>query len=114
MSLQLLMIDTLRVFPKWLLRAFAGPAPVIDGNTLDMNMHVLATLSAKGNKGSAAQSLKATTGAMVINLCSVSSIHGIPLLAVYSATKFYVDGLTQALNIEWQDDDIFVTCVKPP
>lgn len=58
--------------------------------------------------------LKATPGAMVINLCSVSSIHGIPLLAVYSATKFYVDGLTQALNIEWEDDDIFVTCVKPP
>lgn len=58
MSLQLLMIDTLRVFPKWLLRAFAGPAPVIDGNTLDMNMHVLATLSAKGSTGSAAQSLE--------------------------------------------------------
>ena len=58
--------------------------------------------------------LKATQGAMMINLCSASSIHGIPLLAVYSATKFYVDGLTQALNIEWEDDDIYVTCVKPP
>ena len=58
--------------------------------------------------------LKATRGAMVINLCSASSIHGIPLLAVYSATKFYVDGFTQALNIEWEDDDIYVTCVKPP
>lgn len=51
---------------------------------------------------------------MVINLCSASSIHGIPLLAVYSATKFYVDGLTQALNLEWEDDDIYVTCIKPP
>lgn len=58
--------------------------------------------------------LKATEGAMVINLCSASSIHGIPLLAVYSSTKFYVDGFTQALNIEWEDDDIYVTCVKPP
>ena len=58
--------------------------------------------------------LKATEGAMVINLCSASSIHGIPLLAVYSATKFYVDGLTQALNLEWEDDDIYVTCIKPP
>ena len=53
--------------------------------------------------------LKATEGAMVINLCSASSIHGIPLLAVYSATKFYVDGFTQALNLEWEDDDIYVT-----
>ena len=58
--------------------------------------------------------LKATDGAMVINLCSASSIHGIPLLVVYSATKFYVDGFTQALNIEWEDDDIYVTCIKPP
>lgn len=58
--------------------------------------------------------LKATEGAMVINLCSASSIHGIPLLAVYSATKFYVDGITQALNLEWEGDDIYVTCIKPP
>ena len=58
--------------------------------------------------------LTATKGAMVINLCSASSIHGIPLLAVYSATKFYVDGFTQPLNIEWEDDDIYVTCIKPP
>ena len=58
--------------------------------------------------------LKSTPGAMVINLCSASSIHGIPLLAVYSATKFYVDGLTQALNLEWESDDIYVACVKPP
>jgi len=58
--------------------------------------------------------LKATHGAMVINLCSASSIHGIPLLAVYSATKFYVDGFTQALNLEWEDDNIYVTCIKPP
>ena len=58
MSLQLLMIDTLRIFPNWLLRAFVGPAPLIDGNTLDMNMHVLATLSAKDNKSRAATSLE--------------------------------------------------------
>ena len=58
--------------------------------------------------------LKETKGAMVINLCSASSIHGIPLLAVYSATKFYVDGITQALNLEWEGDDIYVTCIKPP
>jgi acetyl esterase len=58
MSLQLLMIDTLRIFPQWLLRAFVGPAPLIDVNTLYINMHVLATLSAKGNKRRAAQSLE--------------------------------------------------------
>ena len=58
--------------------------------------------------------LKTTPKATLVNLCSVSSIHGIPLLAVYSASKFYVNGLTEALNIEWADHDIRVTSVKPP
>lgn len=58
--------------------------------------------------------LKRTPGATVVNLCSASSIHGIPLLAVYSASKFYVNGLTEALHIEWASHDIRVTSVKPP
>lgn len=58
--------------------------------------------------------LKNTPGAAVVNLCSASSIHGIPGLAVYSASKFYIDGITEALHLEWQQHDIHVTCVKPP
>jgi len=58
--------------------------------------------------------LKQTPNATLVNLCSVSSIHGIPLLAVYSASKFYVNGLTEALNIEWAEHGIRVTSVKPP
>ncbi|KAA1193325.1 SDR family oxidoreductase [Pseudohalioglobus sediminis] len=58
--------------------------------------------------------LRETPGATVVNLCSASSIHGIPHLAVYSASKFYIDGLTEALDLEWRDYDIRVTCVKPP
>ena len=58
--------------------------------------------------------LEATANSVLVNLCSSSSIHGVPLLAVYSATKFYVNGLTQALNIEWADNNIHVTSIKPP
>lgn len=58
--------------------------------------------------------LEKTPGATVVNLCSASSIHGIPRLAVYSSTKFFVDGLTEALHLEWRQYDIRVTCVKPP
>ena len=58
--------------------------------------------------------LKTTPGAVMVSLCSASSIYGIPNLAVYSASKFYVRGLTEALNIEWAAHDIRVTCVKPP
>lgn len=57
--------------------------------------------------------LQNTAGACMVNLCSASSIHGIPNLAVYSASKFYVNGLTQALHLEWAKYDIRVTCVKP-
>ena len=58
--------------------------------------------------------LKATPGATLVNLCSISSIHGVPLLAVYSASKFYVDGLSQALDIEWAEHGIRVLSIKPP
>jgi NAD(P)-dependent dehydrogenase (short-subunit alcohol dehydrogenase family) len=58
--------------------------------------------------------LKQTPGSTLVNLCSVSSVHGLPLLAVYSASKFYVNGLTEALHIEWAQHDIRVTSVKPP
>ena len=37
-----------------------------------------------------------------------------PLLAVYSASKFYVNGLTQALGIEWAEHGIRVLSIKPP
>jgi NAD(P)-dependent dehydrogenase (short-subunit alcohol dehydrogenase family) len=58
--------------------------------------------------------LRTTPGSALVNLCSVSSVHGVPLLAVYSASKFYVDGLTQALRIEWAGHGIRVLSLKPP
>ena len=58
--------------------------------------------------------LRDTEGSTLLNLCSVSSLYGVPLLAVYSASKFYVDGLTQALGIEWAEHGIRVLSIKPP
>jgi NAD(P)-dependent dehydrogenase (short-subunit alcohol dehydrogenase family) len=58
--------------------------------------------------------LRETPRSTLVNLCSVSSIHGVPLLAVYSASKFYVEGLTQALAIEWAEHGIRVLSIKPP
>ena len=52
MNLQLLVLDTLRHTPHWLLRLFAGAPLAIDGNRLDMNMQVLAKLSARGSSTS--------------------------------------------------------------
>ncbi|MCW8873958.1 MAG: SDR family oxidoreductase [Xanthomonadales bacterium] len=58
--------------------------------------------------------LRDTADSTLLNLCSVSSVHGVPLLAVYSASKFYVNGLTQALSIEWAEHGIRVLSIKPP
>ena len=58
--------------------------------------------------------LKTTPGSVLVNLCSVSSVHGIPTLAVYSASKFYVNGFTEALALEWRKHGIRVSCIKPP
>lgn len=58
--------------------------------------------------------LKATPGARVISMASASAAFGVPDFNTYSATKFFVRGLTEALNIEWKRHDIRVCDVWPP
>lgn len=57
--------------------------------------------------------LRETTGAQVVNLCSASAIYGQPELATYSATKFAVRGLTEALELEWRRHGIRVIDIWP-
>ncbi|MDF2495746.1 SDR family oxidoreductase [Sphingomonas sp.] len=62
---------------------------------------------------SALPHLKATPGSRLVNVASVAGIVGSPGLAVYSATKHAVRGLTEALDAEWTRHGIDVTCVMP-
>ena len=57
--------------------------------------------------------LRHTPDSRVINLASASAIYGTPAYASYSATKFAVRGLSEALNIEWQRYDIRVFDLLP-
>jgi len=57
--------------------------------------------------------LKDTPDACVVNLASASAIYGQPSLATYSASKFAVKGLTEALNLEWEAHDIRVLDMLP-
>jgi NAD(P)-dependent dehydrogenase (short-subunit alcohol dehydrogenase family) len=57
--------------------------------------------------------LKQRKNSRVINLCSASALYGQPSLAVYSATKFAVRGLTEALDLEWASHGIRVMDVLP-
>jgi NADP-dependent 3-hydroxy acid dehydrogenase YdfG len=57
--------------------------------------------------------LKATPGSCLLNTCSAAALYGSPGLAVYSATKFGVRALTEALEIEWAADRIKVCDLMP-
>jgi NAD(P)-dependent dehydrogenase (short-subunit alcohol dehydrogenase family) len=58
--------------------------------------------------------LRQTPGAHVISMGSASALYGVPQLASYSASKFAVRGLTEALNLEWAEHGITVTDIMPP
>jgi NAD(P)-dependent dehydrogenase (short-subunit alcohol dehydrogenase family) len=57
--------------------------------------------------------LRATPNSVVVNLASASAIYGQAELANYSATKFFVRGITEALDIEWHRYGIRVIAMWP-
>ena len=57
--------------------------------------------------------LRSTPKSVVVNLASASAIYGQAELAVYSATKFFVRGITEALDIEWNSYGIRVIAMWP-
>ena len=58
--------------------------------------------------------LRRTPGAHMVSMSSASAVYGTPGLAVYSASKFAVRGLTEALNIELASDGISVSDIMVP
>jgi len=118
------------------LRAFLGPAGALkalfnSAGILEMKpfaetdvarLHAIIDINVKGviNAISAALPfLKAHGEAHIVTMDSVAGIYGVPDLAAYSASKFAVRGLTEALNIEFERDgvwvsDVIVSYVKTP
>ena len=85
---------------------FETISPTDQALTVDVNVTgVLNGLNA------AFPALKRTPGAHVVSMSSTSAEYGTPDLAVYSASKFFVRGLTEALNIEWARHDIDVSAL---
>ena len=90
----------------------SGP---FDANSLSRH-HALVEVNIKGMLNGcylAKPYLAKTTGSRIINLSSASAVYGQASLATYSATKFAIRGLTEALNIEWQEDGIRVMDIMP-
>jgi NAD(P)-dependent dehydrogenase (short-subunit alcohol dehydrogenase family) len=57
--------------------------------------------------------LKNTAGSRVINMASTASVFPVAAEVTYSASKFWVRGFTEALNIEWQRHGIQVSDIMP-
>ncbi|QUR67639.1 SDR family oxidoreductase [Mycobacterium spongiae] len=57
--------------------------------------------------------LKKAPGSLMFSTSSSSGTYGMPRLAVYSATKHAVKGLTEALSVEWQRHGVRVADVLP-
>lgn len=58
--------------------------------------------------------LKATRGAQILNMGSASGLYGTPHMVSYSASKFAVRGMTEALELEWRRHGIRVADLMPP
>lgn len=57
--------------------------------------------------------LKATPGSTLVNVASCAGLFGAPRMAIYSATKFAVRGLTESLEAEFGRFGVAVRCVMP-
>ncbi len=55
----------------------------------------------------------AAPGSSLVNTASAAGLYGTGGLALYSATKFAVRGLTEALDVEWREDRIHVCSLMP-
>ena len=58
--------------------------------------------------------LKSTPGAHVVSMSSSAAIYGVPEEAMYSASKFAVRALTEALSLEFEQYGITVCDIMPP
>ncbi len=57
--------------------------------------------------------LRETPRSCIVNTASVAGLYGTPRMAVYSATKFAVRGLTEALNLEFERYGVRVCSLAP-
>lgn len=57
--------------------------------------------------------LRRAAGGCLVNIASQASLQAAPRLATYSATKYAVRGLSEALALEWERLGVRVACLEP-
>lgn len=90
----------------------AGPLHEITADAIRRQIEIDA-LGVTLGAHAAFEYLRATPGSHLVNIASASAIYGQPDIATYSAAKFYVAGLTEALELEWEPYGIRVVGIWP-
>ena len=93
--------------------AFGGALSTNSQKEIDALVAVNITGAIYGAQAVYPHLAKVAPGSCLLNTCSASGIYGTANMAVYSATKFAVRGLTEALDIEWAGEDIRVRSLMP-
>jgi NAD(P)-dependent dehydrogenase (short-subunit alcohol dehydrogenase family) len=73
------------------------------------NLHGIARLTQQVGKGMIGRG----RGGRIIHIGSLTSLQGLPYLAIYAMTKSALAGLTRALAAEWGAHGITVNCIAP-
>lgn len=84
-----------------------------DLSDADCDLQVDINIKGVINGARAGLPLLRAAGGRLINVASCAGLYGSPKLAVYSATKFAVRGLSEALDVEYARHGVSVACVMP-
>ena len=84
-----------------------------DLSDADCDIQIDVNIKGVVNGARAGLPLLKAAGGRLINVASCAGLYGAPKLAVYSATKFAVRGLSEALDVEYAAHGVSVACVMP-
>ncbi len=90
-------------------KRFEAYTPAEYTKIFQTNLHGLAHLTQKVG----ARMLKRGQGGRIIHIGSLTSLQGLPYLAIYGMTKSALAGLTRTLAAEWGRHNITVNCIAP-
>jgi NAD(P)-dependent dehydrogenase (short-subunit alcohol dehydrogenase family) len=93
--------------------AFGGPLIQHSKREIDMLVDVNIRGMIYGAQASFSHLKKTAPGSCLLNTASAAGIYGTANMAVYSASKFAVRGLTEALDVEWAGAGIKVHSLMP-
>ncbi|PLK26408.1 SDR family oxidoreductase [Novosphingobium sp. TH158] len=85
----------------------------LDKNEIDTLIAINVTGVVYGAQAAYPYLKAAAPGSSLVNTASAAGLYGSGGLALYSATKFAVRGLTEALDTEWGEDGIHVCSLMP-